>query len=281
MSVGVVGLSGEFGLDTIRTLMSSLGVAVILHGERHVVDDANDEFAALLGYESRRDVIGLPLRRVVGAVQGEADTRPYGDLPPAMSTRTLLRADGSTVTARVRRAVIAAAGGPQEITVVDQVIDNYERVIDKLRWQVHHDQLTGLLNRGGFAETRLTNRWLFPGHVHVLDLDRFKQINDRFGHVIGDEVLVAVSSQLSQIAEQTGSVAARWAGDEFLLLSSVSQHQQLEKLLHDLAVDLEAGVVTSIAVSVSHGWALASSVDDFPLALSTADARMYCAKRHV
>src|SRR5699024_1314101 len=84
-----------------------------------------------------------------------------------------------------------------------------------LRQQASHDSLTGVLNRRGFMEQMGARRIGEFGALAVLDLDDFKQVNDRHGHEIGDRVLEAVGAYLGA---QPELVASRFGGEEFVLL---------------------------------------------------------------
>lgn len=84
-----------------------------------------------------------------------------------------------------------------------------------LAWEVAHDQLTGLINRGEF-QARLNTHSLGPWAILYCDLDNFKPVNDRFGHMIGDQVLSAVAGRLAGAAGP--HIAARLGGDEFAVL---------------------------------------------------------------
>ena len=95
---------------------------------------------------------------------------------------------------------------------------------EQLEHQVERDALTGLFNRRGFNERArhhlaLAQRAATPFSLVALDLDAFKQINDCFGHDIGDEALVEMASLLSE-AIRDSDLAARLGGDEFTLLLS-------------------------------------------------------------
>lgn len=98
------------------------------------------------------------------------------------------------------------------------------RVFTKL---ARADALTGLDNRLSLREA-FENSLLRVGRdgtlsVHCLDLDRFKAVNDNFGHPVGDELLRAVADRLRRLL-RTGDVAARVGGDEFVLLQASAQH---------------------------------------------------------
>jgi len=131
-----------------------------------------------------------------------------------------LRADRSVGWAQVTSTLLRDDAGHPEHTVVHlQDITEQRRLRNELEFAAHHDPLTGLLNRSGF-ELR------FGGCVNrddmraliVVDLDRFKPVNDRFGHAAGDALLVQVTDRLRSSARSDDAIG-RLGGDEFTLLA--------------------------------------------------------------
>jgi diguanylate cyclase (GGDEF)-like protein len=113
----------------------------------------------------------------------------------------------------IRRAAIVARDQAQQALRASEA---------RFRYEATHDPLTGLPNRARFAD-RLEQifRSSRPGvrlGVCFVDLDRFKAVNDSFGHYIGDEMLVAVADRLGQLAAESGHLIARLGGDEFVIL---------------------------------------------------------------
>jgi diguanylate cyclase (GGDEF)-like protein len=101
------------------------------------------------------------------------------------------------------------------------------------------DPLTGLHNRGGFeaalrGATENAARYGWSTTLVLIDLDHFKAMNDRFGHLVGDQVLRCVATELSRVLRR-GDVAARVGGDEFALLLAAVDHDELEALMRRLA----------------------------------------------
>ncbi|HEX2417975.1 MAG TPA: GGDEF domain-containing protein [Micromonosporaceae bacterium] len=103
------------------------------------------------------------------------------------------------------------------------------RLLRELRAERHaaaHDPLTGLLNRRGFyriGSELIAERSRPPLTGVLFDLDGFKQINDRLGHAVGDEVLILVAQRFANYAE--GSPVARLGGDEFAGLLLLGGHE--------------------------------------------------------
>jgi diguanylate cyclase len=104
-------------------------------------------------------------------------------------------------------------------------VDAQRIISDQLRHQATHDPLTGLPNRaaiyGKLAAALESGQDTSTGLCY-LDLDGFKEINDRFGHGAGDELLVTVARRIGETARRHGAVAGRIGGDEFVVVAEVS-----------------------------------------------------------
>ena len=192
---------------------------------------------------------------------------------------------------------------PAHIAELDSLGNDFNALLDELEsWQSHlqnenqtlahqasHDSLTNLPNRAYF-ETRLTrtlrslNKITEKAAVLFLDSDRFKDINDAYGHAAGDAVLVAVATRIrAQLRE--GDVVARLGGDEFAILLSplhrVEDAQRIadkiiDSMLETIQLPGQISVVTSLSIGIAvypeHG-ATPGSL------LCAADSAMYQAKR--
>lgn len=155
----------------------------------------------------------------------------------------------------------------------------------RMAYQAQHDPLTGLANRAVLGE-RLDRVLSAPGApvaVLYLDLDGFKEINDRYGHEAGDMVLTTVADRLSGVVRDT-DVVARLGGDEFVLLCPglpAGEATQLAgRVLRDMALpvafrgtDLVVGA--SVGITAHRGTGPQSTAG----LLRQADAAMYEAKR--
>lgn len=162
----------------------------------------------------------------------------------------------------------------------------------RLRYQAHHDNLTGLLNRhaliSALGETLSATRASGRGTALVLiDVDFFKQINDRYGHAAGDRVLKEIASRIRRHVRPTDSVG-RFGGEEFLgLLPNCSPpeahriaesiREAIERTPFDLG---ESAPPVSITVSVGVSTCSARPECDGICLIQRADAALYEAKRN-
>lgn len=207
----------------------------------------------------------------------------------AMETeRTYVRKDGSRFPAGVIALPLHNAAG-RLLGGLRMVIDITERkrAAARIEHMALHDSLTGLPNRsllqdrvGQTLARAQRNSGSFA--LALIDLDRFKQINDTLGHAVGDEVLKIVSQRLSNAVRNSDTVA-RMGGDEFaLLLPDISHADQALEVGQKILAAMSDGLIIEshrLHVSASVGVALypAHGVD-LPTLLRNADAAMYDAK---
>ncbi|RMH15632.1 MAG: GGDEF domain-containing protein [Gammaproteobacteria bacterium] len=149
------------------------------------------------------------------------------------------------------------------------------------------DELTGLLNRRAFlekAELELERALRYQRRIAllILDIDHFKQINDRHGHTVGDEVLRQLSATVQSMLRKTEYVA-RWGGEEFVMLIAESTQETAmvvaERLLKGVAstqVELDGhalNVTVSLGVTLQH-----PGETDVQAIIDRADKALYQAK---
>lgn len=159
----------------------------------------------------------------------------------------------------------------------------------KLKELAYHDSLTGLLNRRSFMEILTDKIAKWPAQsqgfaVYLIDLDRFKWVNDTLGHAAGDELLQVLSQRLKEIAPGC-SHAARMGGDEFvLLLEGVEGLRDVTDVAERLSSELNKAVrlsdqdyelTASVGIRIVYGEENA----ELEKILKDADSAMYEAKQ--
>jgi diguanylate cyclase (GGDEF)-like protein len=202
-----------------------------------------------------------------------------------------LRIEGEVVgTLLVAKQVPEAAAFTVEDLRLLETVTNHaavsiqnNRLLDRLRWDSRHDGLTGLANRTRFNELieAATAALPRPSAVLLIDLDRFKEINDTLGHHHGDLLLREVANRLCEHIGERGMVA-RLGGDEFGVLlpgsSSGDAAQVAVTLLSALEQPFTIGDL-DLEVTASIGVALLPAHGHEPVKLlQRADVAMYAAK---
>ena len=160
--------------------------------------------------------------------------------------------------------------------------------LDENRELAIRDALTGLLNRRHMQEmlrleVRRSERQHWPVLVAVIDIDRFKGINDHLGHAFGDQVLQATAAAISGALREE-DVLSRWGGDEFVLLIMdigwAAAEQMLERIRRAVAaLALEPEDEAERPVTVSIGAAAHCPGQSVEQTLERADRALYAAKR--
>jgi diguanylate cyclase (GGDEF)-like protein/PAS domain S-box-containing protein len=276
--------------ERYRTLVETSMDGVVTIDTTRRITFANAQLAALVGAgiedlvhgsfeclvpESQRDLVSTELARVYkqGAVN---DIR-----------MTLQRRDGTEFSALVSgRLLRTADGSPAGVTATVRDITHQVAYEEQLQHLALHDMLTGLSNRT-LLQDRLQQALVTAtrdGHsvsLLVLDLDRFKAINDTYGHHYGDLVLQEVARRLVGSLRRSDTVA-RLGGDEIAIIlpdaDIFSALQAETKIAHALEVPIDlgsqrfhVGASVGIAIFPDHG-------EDASTLLRHADVAMYAAK---
>jgi diguanylate cyclase (GGDEF)-like protein/PAS domain S-box-containing protein len=194
-----------------------------------------------------------------------------------------VRADGRMIWALLAVSLVTDADGVP-LHFISQIQDISERheLEQRLREQAEHDHLTGLYNRRRFHEEldRQIGRVARTGEAAMLamiDLDRFKDVNDRDGHVAGDRLLRAVGHALAARLRRSDTLG-RLGGDEFAAILVGADEEAGTAIARMLVGAVHEVVGGAAPVSASVGLARIEADDDPASVLARADGAMYAAK---
>jgi diguanylate cyclase (GGDEF)-like protein len=171
--------------------------------------------------------------------------------------------------------------------LVDQRTAELRDKSELLARQAREDALTGLTNRRAFDENLArefarAKRHASPLCLALLDIDRFKQINDRYSHAVGDEVLKAVAAEMRRLCRDIDLVS-RWGGEEFALLFPDTRPEDARAIcerLRQALQTLDLGMLApGLGLSASIGIASHADVPDHDRLVARADAALYRAKQ--
>jgi diguanylate cyclase (GGDEF)-like protein len=195
---------------------------------------------------------------------------------------------------------LAAAAEPGRFTDEDMrllaiLLDHTAVAIARLRLQqelieqARHDALTGVFNRHYFneriaQEVLRASRYRHPIGLLMIDVDRFKEINDRYGHQTGDMVLREIAVVLKETVRRSDMIV-RYGGDEFLVVLTETGHDAEEvarRVRRAVTASAELRKISGFGVTVSVGSIFWHPDKGIPIeeALAAADSRMYAEKRN-
>ena len=251
-----------------------------------------------------REMIGLPATAGTGRQEewtGRVHADDIGPLKEAVEAHLSGKTDRLQHEHRIRhedgtyrrflcRGIAVRGATRRTARIAGSLTDTTERAIEHERSAGFLDPLTGLCNRAVFVEglgRRLEEFKVRPlggsrFAVLYLDLDRFKVVNDSLGHLVGDELLTAVSRRLEWCLRQ-GDVLARLGGDEFaILLNELRDEEQANAIAFRIQETLSSPfsiggreVFTSASIGIAFGRAQYGNPDDL---MRDADTAMYHAK---
>ncbi|WP_229211468.1 MULTISPECIES: diguanylate cyclase domain-containing protein [unclassified Duganella] len=280
----------------LRAILDNAHDAFIALDPGGVVLDWNRQAEKLFGW-SRAEVIGQPLAAMVLPPllrrAYERDMRQLADCgaDTVLNRRielTLCNRAGQELPVEVSLAYVPRSSGHLFIAFLHDISER-KSLFESMEAMALRDTLTGLPNRRALmaALTEAIQRASRLRHscaVFFLDLDRFKQVNDRFGHEEGDELLRQFAARVQHIVRKTDTVG-RLAGDEFIVIlenlhSDSAAQETADKLRPALQQPFRLKTAT-VSLSASIGIAIHHPDDpqDIEMLLNRADRAMYLDKQ--
>jgi diguanylate cyclase (GGDEF)-like protein len=280
-----------WGLGMGILAFAAIGIALLLGRS---VSKPLKQLAAYAHAVNEGDLDGAPaVRSNHGPRETRLAFRAFGDL---VATLRLLDAKANALAHcdfadPVLTATLPSRLGhslQSSVTVLSDSIIQRDLLQAHLSHQANHDSLTGLYNRpaavAGILEAiDRASRTGAATAVLFVDLDDFKQVNDRHGHEVGDAVLKQVAARMKGTL-RSGDFVARFGGDEFLVVAQCTDVEAVTELGRRLVevIDEEMQIGSErLVVGASVGIALSLDGPEDPVALiARADAAMYRAKQH-
>jgi diguanylate cyclase (GGDEF)-like protein/PAS domain S-box-containing protein len=278
----------------LDSIIESIPVGVIVKDaetRRYVL--VNRTFETMLGL-SRSNLLGHTVFDIHNAKDAklidDADTECLRDGDRVsydeIELDTPLRGMRTQATNRI--VIRDNQGGSKYLLAVIEDVTERKKAEQRIAFMAHHDALTGLANRAALVQrideaAARQRRSAEPFTVLLLDLDRFKQVNDTLGHLAGDALLTEVAGRLKSLLRET-DVLARLGGDEFAIIQAgeTNQHEAARSLaertiemigrpFHVDGGDITIGTSIGIALAAEHE----SNSDTL---LKMADLALYRAK---
>lgn len=152
-----------------------------------------------------------------------------------------------------------------------------ERKNEKLEWYANHDYLTGVYNRKYFFQQLELMTKEIESYLLIVDIDSFKKINDSFGHIEGDRVLIELADTLKK--HKLGTVC-RYGGDEFLVLIQGVQVKEIRQMVNNLKKKISQIMVGQEPLCISGGMVRLSEEISHVNSLADADKLLYQVKKN-
>jgi diguanylate cyclase (GGDEF)-like protein/PAS domain S-box-containing protein len=267
----------DWDLNLDQVYFSARWKAMLGHLDSEVGGNADEWIRRV--HEDDREQLKLEIRAHLDGIDSHLDNE-----------HRMLHRDGYFIWVRSRGiAVRDHKGAATRMAGVMTDITDRKRNEEQWHYDALHDSLTGLANRALFLDrlghaldrAKRTNQYKYA--VLFLDLDQFKAVNDRLGHVTGDKLLIAVANRLMQALREVDTIA-RLGGDEFvILLDDIEVLQDATTVAGRIHLDLKPvfeldgghEIFTSTSIGVVLG---APHYDDAEQVLRDADTALYRAK---
>ena len=272
--------------ERMRGLANAAFEGLLVCQEGRIVS-ANGSFEALAGC-AEEQLIG---RELAAFLPEEASRRQLAEKPNVAFEAWLQTVDGTMIDVEVISRPIGFANETHTAIAVRDLRAR-KKAESSIHFLAHHDTLTGLANRNSFntvldeqVAAHKPDGHMSGAHLAVLclDLDRFKEVNDLFGHAAGDKLLQKVAQSASKVLRK-GQLMARLGGDEFAIiapgLSNPMQAGRIaESVLDALRAENENAASTEGLISTSIGIAVfPADAADRTMLMNHADTALYRAK---
>jgi diguanylate cyclase (GGDEF)-like protein/PAS domain S-box-containing protein len=270
--------------------LAAIGIAHVAADGRFV--HVNRQLCEMLGY-TREELLERTVKQIshpddVSVTDRDRDRLRSGQIASFKAEKRYLRKDGTPVWVRI---TVASKRGPDgrplhDISIVEDISER-RQAEERVQYLATHDEMTDLPNRSMFSQLLAgaidrARRYRRRTAVLLIDLDRFKIVNDSMGHEAGDQLLIEMASRLRRCL-RSSDVVARLGGDEFVLLveeltgrqaAAVVARHVLSAVIKPVAImGHECRVTASIGIAT-----FPEDADDPKTLMTRADMAMYVAK---
>ncbi|MDD5758035.1 MAG: PAS domain S-box protein [Desulfobulbaceae bacterium] len=283
----------------LRDITSSLGEGVYVLDEGGKIIFMNPEAESLLGW-TQAELADKNIHDVIHYCKPDGSLQSWEECPihKVINTggryfsqdETFIRKDGTYLPVSVISApviennqVVSSVTSFMDITFIKEAQDALNKANQLLKLQATIDPLTGIFNRGKFDEMLLVElsrarRYNLPLSLVMLDIDHFKNINDTFGHHVGDIVLKELTAHISKYIRKNDWFA-RWGGEEFIILLPHTTLEQAEQFAENCRVQIEELRVKGLeGITCSFGVTELTADDDIFSFNKRVDTALYRAK---
>lgn len=272
--------------NELEVITSTMGSGLLVVDRKSKIIFSNETASNLLGY-SKEELIGSQLHDRIHAHQTNPSQCP---LCNAIVTGKIyseddvfMQKDGKLIDVHVNVSPIYKHLSIKGSVLVFNDISDRKRMERELYRLSFTDTLTGLYNRRFIQEMLLNAKNNFERYredfsILIIDIDNFKSINDKYGHEMGDKVLIEIAEILNKSIRAT-DIASRWGGEEFLILLKNTNLDAAVLTGERIRSRVESTKFENLnRVTVSIGVAFYNSSEEIRTLISRADNAMYEAK---
>ena len=274
-----------------RSLFEHVPIGLYITTADGLIVDANPALIDMLGYPNKQSLLGVKASDLyLDPKDRDLERTLFGRERVVRDYETRLRRrDGREIWVRDTFSVVRDEHGDvlfYEGTLQD--VTDERRTQEELVYLATHDPLTGVYNRHSLREildreTVRARRYRHPIGVLMIDINRFKEVNDRFGHALGDRVLETVADILNRSVRES-DIVVRYGGDEFLvlLLETDGETETVRaRMLHEMSQRMGVAPLLDLPITLAIGAAhwMPEGTSSIEAALMEADAAMYAVKR--
>ena len=275
--------------ERYRTLVEHTPTGIVIIGDG-IIEFVNPAGVALFGADNKEMLVGRTFLDFIhpdGQKLVTEQLRANDRVRQGALERKLVRLDGLDLDVELIFTPFVA-GEKNLVQVIVHNITERKQTEQLIRQMAYYDSLTGLPNRRLFDDhlhltLALARRYGRQFAILFIDLDNFKHVNDRLGHIVGDELLKEVAMRLRDCCRRENETVARFGGDEFIILlpelQEVAQAQGLAaRLFREFAREFQVGehtLTTNLSIGVS---IFPQDGDTAKILLMRADTALYRAK---
>ena len=273
-----------------RALFENVPIGLYITTPDGHILDANPTLVRMLGYPNKDSLLGTMASDLyLNPADREQEQTLFGEADVVRNYETQLQCRNGDVI-WVRDTCCAVCDENSNILFYEgslQNITDEKRVQAELVYMARHDPLTGLYNRHTLAEIlereiSRAQRYKHPIGVLMIDVNRFKEVNDRYGHAMGDQVLQWVADVLLRSVRES-DVVVRYGGDEFLVLL-IETNGETEivrgRMIQEMEIASQKASLLNLPINLAIGTAhwMPESGQSIEAVLIEADRRMYVEK---
>ncbi|SMF43497.1 diguanylate cyclase (GGDEF) domain-containing protein [Alteromonadaceae bacterium Bs31] len=256
--------------------------------KRSTLSECNLKLAELFGCSTPADVVGMPLHRT-GSLSSKHDVRIFVEHGYKLEEQEYSRVNGSGERRYMQSSAIGILENGRLVRAwgVTRDVTTQRSYVDHMEYLANHDSLTRLPNRALLYKTIESTIKSSPSNrpmaLMLIDLDRFKEINDTLGHRAGDTVLQQLGPRLEMELSETEGMVARLGGDEFAVFLPRIRNQQQAIVLGHRFLDCltEPFEIENIRLEIGASIGISFypvQAEDLSTLMRYADVAMYHAK---